>query len=235
MLDAEEVNVMEWTYDPSWEPYLGPALAQPYMHTLRDFLTQAYQEETVYPDQAEVLTALQWTPYERVKVVVLGQDPYHGPHQAHGLSFSVLPSAKIPPSLRNIYQELASDLGFPPVAHGYLRHWAEEGVLLLNTVLTVQAGAANSHRGLGWEKFTDEVIRSLNQRSEPIVFLLWGRPAQSKKSLIDLTKHYVLEAPHPSPLSAYRGFFGSRPFSQANEILVKTGQKPISWQLAEQV
>ena len=166
-----------------------------------------------------------------MKVVILGQDPYHGPHQAHGLSFSVLPGVAIPPSLQNIYKELQDDLGYPPVKHGYLKKWAEQGVLLLNSVLTVRAGQAYSHQGHGWEKLTDAAIVALSERPQPVVFILWGKAAQKKKQLINLETNIVLESAHPSPLSAYRGFFGSRPFSKTNQALVAMGETPIDWQL----
>ena len=172
-----------------------------------------------YPDKYDIFNALHFTPYQDTKVVILQQTPYHGPGQAHGLSFSVKPGVAIPPSLKNIYRELASDLGCKIPNHGYLKHWADQGVLLLNTVLTVRAGQAHSHKGKGWEQFTDRVISLLNEREKPVVFILWGRPAQMKKALITNTHHYLIESPHPSPLSASRGFFGSKPFSKANQFL----------------
>ena len=173
---------------------------------------------------------MELTDYPDVKVVILGQDPYHGPNQAHGLAFSV-ESGKVPPSLQNIYKEMNDDVGAKPVHHGNLTSWAKQGVLLLNTVLTVRRGEANSHQGRGWEQFTDRIIQALNERDKPVVFLLWGRPAQQKAKMIDSRKHVILTAPHPSPLSAYRGFFGSRPFSKANEALTALGETPIQWQL----
>lgn len=179
--------------------------------------------------------ALQITPYEKVKIVILGQDPYHGPNQAHGLSFSVQPGVKVPPSLQNIYKELQNDLGISPVNHGYLVPWAEQGVLLLNTVLTVRQGQAYSHQGKGWEQLTDKVIEKLNERQDPVVFILWGKPAQKKISMIDTSKHVIIKSVHPSPLSAHRGFFGSKPFSQANNALVALGKTPIDWQLPQEV
>ena len=175
------------------------------------------------------------TPFSDVKVVILGQDPYHGPNQAHGLSFSVLPGVDIPPSLRNIYKELESDLGIKPVNHGYLKKWAEQGVLMLNSVLTVRNGQAFSHKGKGWERLTDAAIEKLSSRPGPVVFILWGRAAQDKISLIDTTKNIVLKSAHPSPLSASRGFFGSRPFSKTNQALIAMGEKPIDWQLPETI
>lgn len=182
-----------------------------------------------------IFEAFNWTPFSDVKVVILGQDPYHGPHQAHGLSFSVLPGVQIPPSLQNIYKELQNDLGYPPVKHGYLEKWAKQGVLLLNSVLTVRDGQAFSHRGKGWEKLTDAAIHALSVRSQPVVFILWGKAAQSKINLINTDTNIVLQSPHPSPLSANRGFFGSRPFSKTNEALVAMGETPIDWQLPETV
>jgi uracil-DNA glycosylase len=182
-----------------------------------------------------IFEALEKTPYEKVKVVILGQDPYHGMNQAHGLSFSVQPGVKIPPSLKNIYKELADDLGIPPVTHGYLTSWAEQGVLLLNTVLTVREGQAYSHRGKGWEQLTDAIIQKLNEREQPIVFILWGKPAQQKMTMIDTQKHIIIRSVHPSPLSAHRGFFGSKPFSKTNDALIALGETPINWQLPERV
>lgn len=219
----------------SWHELLAEETEKPYYQTLQEFLEREYQAGPIYPVKERVFEAFNLTPYEEVKVVILGQDPYHGPNQAHGLSFSVLPGNKIPPSLRNIYKELASDLGYQPVAHGYLEKWARQGVLLLNTVLTVREGQANSHRNQGWEKLTDEVIKKLNERKEPIVFILWGKPAQTKGKMIDSARHLILEGPHPSPLSAHRGFFGTQPFSKTNQALVSYGQKPIDWQLPETV
>ncbi|MGB7461213.1 MAG: uracil-DNA glycosylase, partial [Carnobacterium jeotgali] len=177
----------------------------------------------------------EWTPYNEVKVVILGQDPYHGPDQAHGLSFSVLPNVKTPPSLVNIYKELETDLDIPRANHGYLESWAKQGVLLLNTVLTVRKGQAHSHKGKGWEVLTDAVIKKLSEREKPMVFILWGNPSIKKRALIDETKHVVLTSVHPSPLSAYRGFFGSKPFSKTNEALINLGEEPINWQLPESV
>lgn len=181
----------------------------------------------------DIFNALHYTDFAKVKVVILGQDPYHGPNQAHGLSFSVNPGIAIPPSLKNIYKELADDIGCPPIPnHGYLKKWAVEGVLLLNNVLTVRAGQAHSHKGQGWETFTDNVIKSLNQKDTPVVYILWGgAAAQKKQALIDMSKHFVLKSPHPSPLSAHRGFFGSQPFSQTNELLEKAGQQRIDWEI----
>ncbi|WP_407371156.1 uracil-DNA glycosylase [Carnobacterium sp.] len=218
-----------------WLPILQEQTNTTSYHLLKEFLVQEYQETIVYPKMHHIWQAFEWTPYNEVKVVILGQDPYHGPNQAHGLSFSVLPTVKIPPSLVNIYKELESDLGIAPVKHGYLESWAKQGVLLLNTVLTVRKGQAHSHKGKGWETLTDAVIKKLSDRDQPIVFILWGNPSIKKRVLIDESKHVVLTSVHPSPLSAYRGFFGSKPFSKANEALIKFGEEPINWQLPESV
>ena len=218
-----------------WQEILAPEFQKPYYLQLREFLKQEYATQKIHPDMYHIFEALELTPFHAVKVVILGQDPYHGSNQAHGLSFSVQPGVKVPPSLRNIYQELQSDLGIPPVAHGNLTSWAKQGVLLLNTVLTVREGQAYSHRGHGWEQLTDAIIEKLNARPQPIVFILWGRPAQEKIKMIDTTKHAIIKSPHPSPLSAHRGFFGSRPFSKTNQILQDWGEAPINWQLPETV
>lgn len=215
----------------SWQELLAPEFEKAYYRKLHDFLKQEYQTQTIHPDMFHIFEALELTPYENVKVVILGQDPYHGEHQAHGLSFSVQKGVRIPPSLQNIYKELESDLGIKPVNHGDLTSWAKQGVLLLNTVLTVRNGAANSHRGQGWEQFTDKIIELLNERTAPVIFILWGKPAQTKAKMINTHRHIVLTAPHPSPLSAYRGFFGSKPFSKTNELLLALGEQPINWQL----
>ena len=214
-----------------WAPFLEAEMQKDYYQKLRAILIEEYRTRTIYPDMYDIFNAMHYTPYDKVKVVILGQDPYHGPRQAHGLSFSVLPGVEPPPSLVNIFKELESDLGCTIPNHGCLRHWAEQGVLLLNTVLTVREYQANSHQGIGWEEFTDHIITLLNQREEPMVFLLWGRPAQRKQSMITNPNHLVIASPHPSPLSAYRGFFGSRPFSKANDFLRKHGMEPIDWQL----
>lgn len=218
-----------------WWPILKPQFESESYQRLHAFLADEYAHQTVYPEMHHIFTAFEWTPFSKVKVVILGQDPYHGEHQAHGLSFSVLPGVPLPPSLKNIYQELYDDLGYPPVHHGYLKAWADQGVLLLNAVLTVRAGEANSHRGLGWEQITDAAIKALSEREQPVVFILWGKSAQKKKALIDLNKNVVLESAHPSPLSAYRGFFGSRPFSATNRALKAMGETPINWQLPADV
>lgn len=218
-----------------WAPLLEGEFDKPYYGELRAFLKEEYKTQTIHPDMDDIFNALHFTPYEKVKVVILGQDPYHGPNQAHGLSFSVQPGIAPPPSLKNMYKELKEDLGCPIPSHGYLKQWADEGVLLLNTVLTVRDGKAHSHRNKGWETFTDQVIRLISDREKSVVFLLWGRPAQSKKALIDTSRHVIIESPHPSPLSASRGFFGSRPFSKANEALSSIGESPINWCLEPNV
>lgn len=218
--------------EPSWLGLLESEFEQPYMKALRSFLMQEQSAGAqIYPPGELIFNALNTTPFEQVRVIILGQDPYHGPDQAHGLCFSVQPGVRIPPSLKNIYQELHDDLGVPVPAHGCLTHWAEQGVLLLNAVLTVEAGKANSHQNKGWEQFTDRVIKLLNDRAENLVFMLWGSYAQRKGGVIDRQRHLVLQAPHPSPLSAYRGFFGCRHFSQANQYLRQHGLQPVEWQL----
>lgn len=214
-----------------WASILDEELSKDYYLQLRDFLKKEYSSYTVYPQMDAIFNALHYTPFHQVKVVILGQDPYHGPDQAHGLSFSVNPGVAVPPSLRNIFKELKEDVGCEIPGNGYLAGWAKQGVLLLNTVLTVRAGQAHSHKGMGWETFTDRVITSLNEKDTPVVYILWGRAAQNKQALINLDKHYVIKAPHPSPLSAHRGFFGSKPFSKANELLERAGQKGIYWGL----
>lgn len=218
----------------SWQQWLGAELQAPYMQALRDFLAaEKAARKVIYPHSSEWFRAFQLTPLEEVRVVILGQDPYHGPGQAHGLCFSVKPGVRIPPSLANIYKELATDVGFRPVAHGHLEHWARQGVLLLNTSLTVEEGNAGSHRGRGWETFTDRAIATVSEHGEPTVFLLWGSHARQKRALIDASRHLVLESPHPSPLSAHRGFFGNHHFSRANAFLVEQGRTPIDWQLPD--
>ena len=218
----------------SWQDVLADEFEKPYYHSLRDFLKKEYRTQKIHPDMYHIFEALELTPYEKVKVVILGQDPYHGANQAHGLSFSVQPGVKIPPSLNNIYKELQSDLGIKPVNHGNLVSWAKQGVLLLNTVLTVREGQAYSHRGQGWERLTDTIIEKLNEREQPVVFILWGKPAQEKMKMIDKGKHIILTS-HPSPLSAHRGFLGSKPFSKTNDALLALGEQPIDWQLPETV
>ncbi|MEQ7032924.1 uracil-DNA glycosylase [Enterococcus durans] len=219
----------------SWQDVLADEFEKPYYHSLRDFLKKEYKTQKIHPDMYHIFEALELTPYEKVKAVILGQDPYHGANQAHGLSFSVQPGVKIPPSLNNIYKELQSDLGIKPVNHGNLVSWAKQGVLLLNTVLTVREGKAYSHRGQGWERLTDTIIEKLNEREQPVVFILWGKPAQEKMKMIDRSKHIILTSSHPSPLSAHRGFLGSKPFSKTNDALLALGEQPIDWQLPETV
>ena len=213
-----------------WLIPLKPEFAKPYYAKLYQKVNEEYRTRVIYPPADDIFNAFAYTPLEKVKVVILGQDPYHGDGQAHGLCFSVKPDVEIPPSLVNIYKELHEDCGCYIPNNGYLTKWAQQGVFLLNTVLTVRAHQANSHRGIGWEEFTDAAIRILNEQDRPIVFILWGRPAQMKKAMLNNPKHLILEAPHPSPLSAYRGFFGSRPFSRANKFLEQNGVAPIDWQ-----
>ena len=214
-----------------WLLPLSGEFKKPYYASLYKTVKNAYETSTVYPAPEDIFNAFHYTPLSEVKVVILGQDPYHEPGQAHGLCFSVKPEVPIPPSLGNIYQELHDDLGCYIPNNGYLTKWARQGVLLLNTVLTVRAHAANSHRGIGWEEFTDAAIRILNDVDRPVVFLLWGTPAQRKAAMLNNPRHLVLKAPHPSPLSAYRGFFGCRHFSQTNAFLEKNGLTPIDWQI----
>ncbi len=214
-----------------WLLPLKPEFSKPYYARLYQKVNEEYRTRLIYPPAEDIFNAFAFTPLSKVKVVILGQDPYHGDGQAHGLCFSVKPEVEIPPSLVNIYQELHEDCGCYIPNHGYLKKWADQGVLLLNTVLTVRAHQANSHRGIGWEEFTDAAIRILNEQDRPIVFLLWGRPAQMKKTMLNNPRHRILEAPHPSPLSAYRGFFGCRHFSRANQFLAEHGISPIDWQI----
>ena len=214
-----------------WLAPLKPEFSKPYYAELFKFVKNEYATRQIFPPADDIFNAFHLTPLHEVKVVILGQDPYHTDGQAHGLCFSVKPDVDIPPSLVNIYQELHDDLGCYIPNNGYLTKWAKQGVLMLNTVLTVRAHQANSHRGMGWEQFTDAAIRILNEQDRPIVFILWGSPAQKKAQMLNNPKHLILKAPHPSPLSAYRGFFGSRPFSQTNEFLVKNGLEPIDWQI----
>ncbi|HWR06235.1 uracil-DNA glycosylase [Sporomusa sp.] len=214
-----------------WQALLATEFQQEYYLHLRQCLIKEYQTKTVYPDKYNIFNALHYTAYNDVKVVILGQDPYHGPNQAHGLSFSVKPGIAPPPSLLNIYKELRDDLQCYIPNNGYLKKWADQGVLLLNTVLTVVAGQANSHKNLGWEQFTDRIISLLNERIDPIVFILWGSHAQSKKTLITNDYHYIITSPHPSPLSASRGFFKSKPFSRTNNTLQSIGKTTIDWQI----
>lgn len=214
-----------------WKDLLDDEFNKEYYQTLRNFLITEYKTRTIYPDKYDIFNALHFTPYKDIKVVILGQDPYHGPGQAHGLSFSVNPGIKTPPSLLNIYKELNSDLGCYIPNNGYLKKWADQGVLLLNTSLTVRAGAANSHKNIGWEVFTDKIISLVNEKEDPVVFLLWGNNAIKKKNLITNKKHLILTSVHPSPLSASRGFFGSKPFSKINNFLISVNKKAIDWQI----
>lgn len=214
-----------------WSPLLESEFAKPYYLQLRQFLINEYRARVIYPDRYDIFNALHLTPFAGTKVVIIGQDPYHGPDQAHGLSFSVKAGVSLPPSLQNIFKELQTDLGCYIPNNGDLTKWADQGVLLLNTVLTVRQGSPNSHRGAGWETFTDMVITTLNQREKPVVFILWGAHAQAKQQLITSSSHYIIKSPHPSPLSANRGFFGSRPFSKANRFLKQTGSTEIDWQI----
>lgn len=214
-----------------WAPLLAAEFEKPYYKKLEQFLDEEYKTQVIYPIASDIFNALHYTSYEDTKVVILGQDPYHGPNQAHGLSFSVQPEVKIPPSLLNMYKELQSDLGHEVPNNGYLVKWAEQGVLLLNTVLTVRQGEANSHKGKGWEIFTDRIIELLNEREKPVIFVLWGRHAQAKKKIITNQNHYMIESVHPSPLSARRGFFGSKPYSKINEMLFSMGEKEIDWRI----
>ncbi len=214
-----------------WAELLDNELKEPYYQELRKFLIDEYNTKQIFPNMYDIFNALHFTSYADTKVVILGQDPYHEPGQAHGLSFSVLPNVPPPPSLMNIFKELRDDLGCFIPNNGCLKYWAEQGVLLLNAVLTVRAHAANSHRGHGWEIFTDKIIRLLNEHERPLAFILWGRPARSKKAMITNDRHFIIESAHPSPLSASGGFFGSRPFSRVNNFLESVGEKPIDWQI----
>lgn len=217
--------------DNDWLEPLSVEFKKPYYKELYKKVKQEYETKRVFPEADDIFNAFQFTPLSKVKVVILGQDPYHNDGQAHGLSFSVKPGVEVPPSLVNIYQELHDDLGCYIPNNGYLKKWADQGVMLLNTVLTVRAHRANSHQDIGWEEFTNAAIRILNQQDRPMVFILWGRPAQSKKMMLNNPKHLILEAAHPSPLSAFRGFFGSRPFSKTNQFLTGHGLEPIDWQI----
>ncbi|WP_196599342.1 uracil-DNA glycosylase [Pectinatus frisingensis] len=216
-----------------WADYLNAELKEDYYIKLRDFLKDEYRTRIIFPSMYDIFNALHYTSYHECKVVILGQDPYHGPGQAHGLSFSVKPGVKAPPSLVNIFKELHDDLGCKIPNNGCLLSWARQGVLLLNAVLTVREHQANSHKGIGWERFTDKVISLLNEREKPLAFVLWGEPARRKKAMITNPRHFIVESAHPSPLSAYNGFFGSHPFSKVNDFLTDTGQKPINWQIPD--
>jgi uracil-DNA glycosylase len=214
-----------------WDELLAGEFEKDYYKNLRQFLIQEYSTRQIFPDMYDIFEALKHTSYKGTKVLILGQDPYHGDNQAHGLSFSVQPSVKTPPSLLNMYKELKDDLGCYIPNNGYLVPWTDQGVLLLNTALTVRAHEANSHKDKGWEIFTDKIISLLSERKDPVIFVLWGGNARSKEKLIDESKHYILEGPHPSPLSAYRGFFGCKHFSKINNILAELGKEPINWQI----
>ena len=216
-----------------WNPVLRGELAKDYWQLLQQFVAAERSRAAVYPPHADVFAALHLTPYHATKVLILGQDPYHGPNQAHGLCFSVRPGITVPPSLVNIFKELKSDLALEPPNHGSLEHWAGQGVLLLNAVLTVRAHQANSHQGKGWEQFTDEVIRQVDAKTDRVVFVLWGGYARKKRSLVTGRHHVVIESAHPSPLSAHNGFFGSRPFSRTNDALIAAGRDPIAWQIPD--
>lgn len=226
--DGNEMDILH----NDWQAYLEEEFSKDYYIQLHDFLRTAYQTEIIYPEMHDIFNALHYTDFRDVKVVILGQDPYHGPHQAHGLSFSVQPGVPPPPSLKNMFIELENDVGAAQPNHGHLVDWTKQGVLLLNTVLTVEKGKAHSHRKKGWEQFTNQVIRRLNEKATPIVYILWGRAAQDKEKLIDTSKHEVIKSVHPSPLSAYRGFFGSKPFSKTNDFLQASGQNPVDWRIS---
>jgi uracil-DNA glycosylase len=221
------------TISNSWQQVLAAEFKQPYFQKLQDFSIEERQTQTIFPSNADVFSAFELTPYENVKVLILGQDPYHDDRQAHGLCFSVKPGIKIPPSLVNIYKELHTDIGCKIPKHGYLVNWAEQGILMLNAVLTVRAHTPNSHKDKGWETFTDAVISKVNEKIDPVIFVLWGAYAQKKLKLIDTTKHLVIQSAHPSPLSARNGFFGSKPFSAINTALESSGQPIINWQLPD--
>ncbi len=218
-------------FNNDWGLLLEEEFNKEYYQKLKTFLIKEYKTNTIYPSMNDIFNALHYTAYKDVKVVILGQDPYHGPNQAHGLSFSVKPEVKIPPSLRNIYKELNEDLGCYMPNNGYLKKWADQGVLLLNTVLTVKKGEANSHKKIGWQIFTDNIIDLLNNTKDPIVFIFWGNNAISKEKLITNPSHYIIKSVHPSPLSARKGFFGSKPFSKTNEFLKSINENPIDWQI----
>ena len=229
-----DVGMSDIKLDDGWKALLALEFSKPYMVDLRAFLQgQRAAGKRIFPKGSDYFRALDLTPPEKVRVVILGQDPYHGEGQAHGLSFSVRPGVRIPPSLVNIYKELQGDLAIPPARHGFLEQWAKQGVLLLNSVLTVEMGMAAAHQGKGWEKFTDAVIRAVNDLPQPVVFILWGSYAQKKAAFVDTSKHLVIKSVHPSPLSAHNGFFGTRPFSRANAFLVSKGYAPIDWKLPD--
>ncbi|MCF3944337.1 uracil-DNA glycosylase [Oceanobacillus alkalisoli] len=214
-----------------WAPLLEGEFGKSYYLELREFLKEEYRNYTIYPEMHDIFNALHYTSYENTRVVLIGQDPYHGPNQAHGLSFSVQKGVKVPPSLRNIYKELQNDLGIEPPSHGYLKKWAEEGVLLLNTVLTVREKQPASHRGKGWEQFTNKVIELVNEKTDPVMFILWGKHAQDKEAFLTNKRHHIIKSPHPSPFSANRGYFGSRPFSATNDFLKANEREPVDWEI----
>lgn len=218
-------------FNNGWEELLKDELEKEYYLKLREFLIEEYKTKVIFPNAYDIYNALHYTDYKDVKAVILGQDPYHGPNQAHGLAFSVKPGVRIPPSLGNMYKELKTDLGCYIPNNGYLEKWAKEGVLLLNTALTVRQAEANSHKKIGWEKLTDHIIELLNEREDPIVFILWGNNAISKEKIITNDRHYIIKSVHPSPLSSFRGFFGSKPFSKTNDYLISIGKEPIDWQI----
>ncbi|MBR4642679.1 MAG: uracil-DNA glycosylase [Selenomonadaceae bacterium] len=224
---------MRKIFKNDWAQFLNDEIQKPYYLELRQFLIKEYSTRKIFPNMYDIFNALHFTSYADTKVVILGQDPYHEPGQAHGLSFSVLPNVMPPPSLFNIFNELRDDLDCYLPNNGFLKPWADQGVLLLNTVLTVRAHEANSHRGHGWEIFTDRIIKILNEHERPIAFILWGTPARNKKNMITNPRHLIIESPHPSPLSARKGFFGSRPFSRVNKFLESIGEKPIDWQIPD--
>lgn len=225
------MKLLQYLKDPSWLEVLKSEFHADYFLELERELAKAYKDGIVYPPKEDIFQALNLTPFSKVKVVIIGQDPYHGPNQAHGLSFSVKGGVKTPPSLVNIYKELESDLGIIPPKDGNLEAWAKQGVLLLNNQLTVLAAQPMSHKNLGWNEFTDKIIEVLNEEKENLVFILWGSPAQNKAKAVDVKKHHVIKSVHPSPLSSYRGFFGSKPFSKTNQFLESKGIKPIDWKL----
>ena len=225
------MKLINYLKDPVWLKVLEDEFKQDYFKKMENELTEAYDTETVYPKKEEIFTALNLTPFDKVKVVIIGQDPYHGPNQAHGLSFSVKAGVKVPPSLVNIYKELESDMGMTIPKDGNLEAWAREGVLMLNNQLTVVAGKPMSHKNIGWDKFTSKIIELLNSKRENLVFILWGAPAQKKAKVVDQKRHHVIHSVHPSPLSVYRGFYGSKPFSQANSFLQSHKIKPVNWNL----
>lgn len=224
---------MAFILPAAWQPILADEVAAPYFARLQEFVGRERAEHTVFPPAPDVFNALELTPYPQARVLLLGQDPYPGAGQAHGLCFSVRPGVPKPRSLVNMFKELKTDVGAPTPNHGYLAHWAEQGILMLNAVLTVRAGEPNSHKGQGWETFTDAIIRALSAKAEPVVFVLWGGYAQKKRALIDTSRHTIVESAHPSPLSASHGFFGSRPFSRVDAALAAAGQPPIDWAIAD--